>query len=330
MYTIGSGDEKGAGKVADLPTAASCAEDERNIKRINRVIDYIDEHLDQEMSLEDLSKVAHVSAYHFHRVFKRALGEPPSKYIRRVRIERAAAQLAFNPGKRITEIALDSGFSSAQFFSRAFRQYFGMCATDWRRAIASGTAAGSPRKPVMAEEVSFAGAHSADRAREGHPGLVSPIRVANLSETRVVYVRRIGVDTNYTELFLELYARLNRWSSTQGIRPADAGIVALFRDHPVITAKRNLRITLCTPIPRDRRDVIPGTCRVGGGRYAVGRFELSEPELESAWKYLYCRWLPGSGYQLGDAAPVEYFLRYPCEQAAGKFVVDICLPVKPL
>ena len=45
-------------------------------QRINRVVDYIDAHLDEEHSLENLSQVAHFSPFHFHRIFRVLTGKP--------------------------------------------------------------------------------------------------------------------------------------------------------------------------------------------------------------------------------------------------------------
>jgi len=78
------------------------------VARINRVIDYIEGNLDGDLSLEMLASVASFSRFHFHRIFKAMLYETLSRFIQRVRIEKAAMQLTSKPRKSITAIALDA------------------------------------------------------------------------------------------------------------------------------------------------------------------------------------------------------------------------------
>ena len=100
--------------------------------RINRVLDYIEHNLDQELSLEILAGVASFSRFHFHRLFRALVGETLNSFIQRNRIEKAAAQLLDNPKKSITEIAFDCGFSGSAPFARAFKEAFHMSASQWR------------------------------------------------------------------------------------------------------------------------------------------------------------------------------------------------------
>jgi AraC family transcriptional regulator len=100
--------------------------------RINRVIDYLEANIDDDLSLETLSGVANFSKYHFHRIFRAMVGETLNQFIQRIRLEKAATQLKFNPKKSITEIAFDCGFSGSAAFARAFKDAFQMSASEWR------------------------------------------------------------------------------------------------------------------------------------------------------------------------------------------------------
>ncbi|MGY0574619.1 helix-turn-helix transcriptional regulator [Bradyrhizobium sp. RDM12] len=101
-------------------------------RRINRVIDYVQGHLADDLTLERLARVAAFSPFHFHRVFAAITGETLSDFIRRVRLERAAGALISLPETSILDVAYRYGFSSAATFARAFRAHFGMSATQWR------------------------------------------------------------------------------------------------------------------------------------------------------------------------------------------------------
>ncbi len=103
------------------------------VSRINRVIDYVDAHIDDDFSLKTLSEIACFSPYHFHRIFKAVTGETLHQFTKRLRIEKAAMQLINLPEKSITDIALHCGFSGSAAFSRSFRSIFQMSPSQWRK-----------------------------------------------------------------------------------------------------------------------------------------------------------------------------------------------------
>ena len=99
-----------------------------------RVMDFMEEHLAGDISLNMLADLVRLSPYHFLRSFKRSFGEPPHRYWTARRIERARTLLA-NPRASITEVALDVGFSSTSAFSAAFHRIAGQTPTDYRRGL---------------------------------------------------------------------------------------------------------------------------------------------------------------------------------------------------
>jgi AraC-like DNA-binding protein len=103
------------------PTARLSVHRREYERRVNRVMDYVQAHLDEDLTLEKLAGVAAFSPFHFHRVFAAITGETLSNFIRRVRLERAASCLAIMRETSVLEIALRYGFSSAVTFARAFK-----------------------------------------------------------------------------------------------------------------------------------------------------------------------------------------------------------------
>ena len=81
-------------------------------KRIKAVCDFIDEHLDETLTLESLSKVAVCSKYHFHRIFKSFTGISIMQYVLLSRMKRASFRLAFEPQVSVTNIAFEASFES--------------------------------------------------------------------------------------------------------------------------------------------------------------------------------------------------------------------------
>jgi AraC family transcriptional regulator len=97
-------------------------------------IRYIEQHLEERISLVSLAKVVRLSPYHFCRAFKQSLGVSPQKYYNSRRIERAKALLA-DPATSITEVGLALGFSETSSFTRAFHKIAGLTPTAYRRAL---------------------------------------------------------------------------------------------------------------------------------------------------------------------------------------------------
>lgn len=94
------------------------------ITRLNEAISYMEEHLAEEISYEQLAKIACCSTYHFQRMFAYMAGVPLSEYIRRRRMSLAAVDL--QSGEKIIDVALKYGYSSPTAFNRAFQSIHGI------------------------------------------------------------------------------------------------------------------------------------------------------------------------------------------------------------
>lgn len=98
----------------------------RKLKRLRKVANHVDAHLDQEISLNTLAEIAHLSRFHFERVFTEYSGETPMARVRRLRLELARRRIESGQAKSLLELAFDSGYGSAEAFSRAFSACHGM------------------------------------------------------------------------------------------------------------------------------------------------------------------------------------------------------------
>ncbi len=94
------------------------------ILAVQRMQDYISEHLTEEITLSDLSRVSLFSPWHAHRLFHAHTGLTPAAYIRRLRLSRSAQRLK-NAHCRVLDVALDMGFGSVDSYQRAFSRAFG-------------------------------------------------------------------------------------------------------------------------------------------------------------------------------------------------------------
>ena len=108
---------------------------------LRRIRAYIDAHIGEHISLEDLAREAGVSRFHFARQFRLSTGESPMGYLRRVRIERSKSILQSRE-TTIAEVAATLGFSDQSHFTRTFGRLVGVSpgsfarSDDWRSASA--------------------------------------------------------------------------------------------------------------------------------------------------------------------------------------------------
>jgi AraC family transcriptional regulator len=100
--------------------------------RLRRVLDYISTNVDDDITLADLARVGGQSPFHFARKFTLAMGVSPKRYVSRMRLDKAMAELA--AGRLpLAQIALNAGFSSQASFTRAFRRATSMTPQEYRR-----------------------------------------------------------------------------------------------------------------------------------------------------------------------------------------------------
>ena len=94
------------------------------ILAVQRMQEYIEAHLEEMVTLAELSKVSHFSPWHAHRLFRHYTGLAPAEYIRRLRLSRSALRLK-QGDCRVIDVACDLGFGSVDGYQRAFLREFG-------------------------------------------------------------------------------------------------------------------------------------------------------------------------------------------------------------
>jgi AraC family transcriptional regulator len=100
--------------------------------RLRAVVEYIEEHLDADLTLNRIAAVAHLSVYHFARQFKASTGLPPHQYIIDRRVERAKLLLEGNDELPLAEVAVSAGFSDQSQFSHHFKRLVGVTPGQFR------------------------------------------------------------------------------------------------------------------------------------------------------------------------------------------------------
>ncbi len=314
--------------------------------RVNRVLDYIAQHLDSDLSLGQLSAIGCFSPFHFHRVFQGITGETLNTHVRRVRLERAALLLRTSPGRRITNVALETGFPGAAEFSRAFKQHFGRTASSWDRR--------SPlEKSKICKAPGMLSFHTVEELERWKADRNVKVRNQRFHAFRYVYTR-IYAPYASTRL-VDSYHALTAWLAQRHTDLRDVVFIGMSLDDPSITPAENCRYDLGIAFPRAPGGLLGETVRSRGRRAQAPRVSLpARPEcdaagltirdfeprpvaaircagdlahVERAWHYLYRVWLPSHAYEPDDLPAMEMFVRLPEEIGWNTFDLQICIPV---
>lgn len=302
--------------------------------RINRVMDYIDLHLDQPLELKTVADIANFSPYHFHRIFTFLIGETPVDYIQRLRVEKAAWKLREAEPQTITEIAYECGFGSVSLFSRTFKKYFGMTPSRFSRenkpVYSQGGKLFSKNGQKLRKNLKHDALEAADLCiveSNQFYFMKANIEVKEMPEMKAVYVRHIGAFNQIGEA----YEKLSKWAYPRGLyTPNVSNSATVIHDDPMVTEIEKVRQSACIIIEKDVKvEGEIGKLTIPAGKYAVGHFEIGFADFEKAWNSM-CNWFVESGYQQGDGCTYELYHNDHTTHPEKKSIVDICIPVKLL
>ncbi len=297
------------------------------INRINRVWDYIEANLDKELSLETLSEIALFSPFHFHRIFLAFTGETINDFVKRKRVEKAASLLIDNPDSPISDIAYYCGFNSVSVFCRNFKSHFGTSAREYRESRFSEKS--KNRQPESKNSKSSLTGHDYVYHVESLKNIImnKKIEIKEMPAMNLVYCRHMG---DYSKIG-EAYGKLMKWAGPRGLlNSPDLKTVTVYHDDPNVTEIEKVRQSACITVDSPvKAEGEFGNLSVPAGRYVVGSFEIDETQFSQAWNEV-CLWLSESGYQPDDKNPYELYHNDHKEHPEKKFIVDICIPVKPM
>ncbi|WP_156360599.1 AraC family transcriptional regulator [Dethiosulfatarculus sandiegensis] len=294
---------------------------------MNRVVDYIQANLNEELSLKQLSEVACYSKFHFNRIFSDYMGESVYQYIKRLRLEKSAALLQGNLNVSITDVALVCGFENPSSFAKSFKNHFKMTATEWRNKSAGYSVYEST--PVQIERDGFS-------INRGSPvwtyhlvNAIWQVAIEDIRPLTFAYLRKTGPYHDDEILYGRLYTRLLRWAAARELINEETIEWHIYHDDPNITEDKNLRVMVGIPV---MNSVAPsgsvGISKISGGKFAVCRFLLKRDEFAGAWSWIFSEWLINSGYEWDDRESFERCHGKKIINGNHFFDVDICIPVK--
>lgn len=274
-------------------------------ERILKVLIYIQNHLDEDLSLEKLASIAHFSAFHFHRIFSAHTGEAIKSYVRRLRLERATSDLVFTD-LPIIQIAERAGYDTQQSFHRAFKEVFHETPKDFREKKLQAISSKASEKKLRLKPIH--------------------VEIKTIQSIPVVFVRHVGSYNDLSPVWFELIKEMgmSHFLSEKTLK------ISIPYDSIETTPEEKLRYDACVTI--ENCDFKPkgaiGLQTLHGGKYAVITHLGSLETIDKTYEYLFGVWLPDSGYEPADYPNFMLHKKIPFQTPAEELVTEIYLPVK--
>jgi AraC family transcriptional regulator len=279
------------------------------LEKLLPVLVHIQANLDADLSLEALAKRVRLSRFHFHRLFRSAVGETLKQYSQRLRLERAANRLIIHDGT-ILDVALDSGFQSHETFSREFKRRFQVTPRGYRQW---------GRGKLKRSSVST---HPLDELYEDFE--LSETKVTRMAQLDVAFIRHVGP---YEAVPETLWHKLADWAKARRI-PLDLIFLGIAQDSPGITPNEKLRFDAAIVVPGPfSPDGAIGHQVLGPAEFAVTTHVGHYRTLPQAYGTIVQRVVLLKGYRLGGLPSIEFYRTTRVDANHEMNHTDIYIPV---
>ncbi|WP_019850177.1 AraC family transcriptional regulator [Desulfitobacterium sp. PCE1] len=278
------------------------------LENLNKAINYIEEHLTDEIDLHELGKVAGCSGFHFQRMFSYMAETPLSEYIRRRKMSLAA--VALQNGEKVLDVALKYGYDSPTAFNRAFQSVHGF-----------------PPSNAKSEGVTL----------KAFPPISFKITIKGEAEMNYKIEKKeafriVGVKEHYPMNLEESFEKVPQFWQKTTMEGAIPRILALMDQQPVgllgiSTCMDGNSFDYYIAVSSDR------TVPEGMSEYTVPEctwaiFECVGPmphAIQSLQKRIVTEWLPTSGYEYANAPDIEVY--FEGDQSSDDYKCEVWLPV---
>jgi AraC family transcriptional regulator len=284
-------------------------------KRICQVLDYIDIHLNEDLSIDKLAEIACISKFHFHRQFSAILAMNVASYIQKLRMRRASYQLAFRKKSKIIDIALDNGYESAEAFSRAFKRLSKQSPSQFRR------------EPD----------HFPWHENNNPLNMLRKFRMQKINNDLEVTIKEIATiqiavleHRGAPELLGHSIRKFISWRKENKLPPSKSRTFNLVYDDPTTVPSEEYRFDLCAAIKEEVQTNDDGviTKSIPSGRCAVIRHIGTDENMAGAIHFLYSDWLKQNHQELRDFPLFFERVSFFPDVAEHEVITDIYLPIK--
>lgn len=271
---------------------------------INKSIEYILQHIDENISVDDVAAYCNFSKFHFSRMFKAETGMSIYYFIKQLKIDQSAVNIKIERDKSITEIGEKYGYSSSNY-SSAFSKQYNISPKEFRKTSESKIM----KNPFYINE------HAHFKSFDYYNKNIS---IQKLPQFKVLYERHIG---NYVEIGENWYKFMEKYKNYIN---KDTLLIEKSYNDPSISKVNecvyDLCITVGEEIQSENIDIIE--C----GKYAVYRFDGIISDIIYEFSGIFSVWLPKSSYKRNNEYVLGIYRNINKEK--NKVTMDLYIPIK--
>lgn len=274
------------------------------LQRVNIVIEYIDNHLEENIDLKTLAGISNFSTFHFQRIMKAFLGEPIGNFIVRMRMG-TAAQLIRHTDIPIYEIAFKVGYSTPSSLSKHFKQFYGISPTEYRT---------NKNYVIM-------------RPAKVNPDLELEYSLQVIKPFQVAYIQLFGdyITLDYCGAYEKLWDYIRR----NDLFSDKTEYICVNYDDPQIVESDKLRTDCCLTIHKTAKPENEiGVKTINGGKYLVFIYKGAYENLSVVYDTIFAKYIPESGYVLRNSFSFEKYLNDSKLVPQDELLTELYIPVE--
>lgn len=259
-------------------------------KIANNMMNYINNHIDTDINIDQLALEFGISKFHFHRIFKEQMGTNIYETIKSIRLQKASNLLITNKYSTITQVANMCGYSSQTSFLRAFKERFDQTPKIWRNG---------GYKEYSNKILSSSQTASISQADFSH---LEP-KIVKTKRKIAYYIRQKGYNRNAMQTWQKMMA----WVYTNDIKEYEE--IGIYHDNPIITPLDDCYYVACIA-PKHNNNLkntnLP-SFEIYEGICAVFDVEGKYGDILKLIQWVYHHWLPNSGFETTTAPSYTTF-----------------------
>lgn len=288
------------------------------LSQLEKAILFVEDHLREDIKVEEVAATAGYSYFHFHRIFEAVVGESVGNYLRTRRLNRGAHDLIYS-SKRIIDIAMEYRFESQEAFTRAFKKIYKVTPGAYRR---------NRLDVIIGNHRQLTPSSLAHLVK----GVTLEPRIVDFPGAMIVGMR--GTTTINENRIPALWQEFNpRVSEIRNLTPSIRGYGICEVDPDYDMTKFNADTVFSEFVGAEVTDfpeIPPGMAgkTLHGGRYAVFTHKGSMDKLAVTYDYIWSTWIIYSGYELDLRDDFEFYDERFRGQDHEQSELDIYVPIK--
>lgn len=282
---------------------------------LNKVLEYIDNHPVEDLSLPALSQVSGYSPYHFHRMFHAITGRTLHEYVLQRKVNAAAGRLLYDRCS-ITQIAYGCGFSSSGSFTRCFRNHMRCSPSDYRKNKSQKRPLGLTNKRT--------------KTYDQNDAMDSIFSITALQDIRAAGIVAEGLSGNFESKAVEAaFEKLFAWIAKSGLDISQSRVMGITLDTPEVVSLAECRYFACVSMDGALEPEGEVSVRTFPLRGDFIRFSLprTSPDFTETFfqttDYLYGCYMPRTGCYPDNRPFVEVYT-----QSGPNVAMDFHVPVR--